>query len=283
MSSGVISSGLFKDLYFEVHGSGNPVLVLHGLGATHYSWRYLVGPLSESRSVYLFDLKGHGKSKAPNDGRYSLEEQADILWSFIRDFDLRDVSVIGHSMGGGIALLLCLRMLQETPSRLTSLVLLDSIAYLQKLPIMLKLLRFPFVGNLALSIIPADVLAKIVLNLAYYDRSKITDETIRCYASNLSSRAGRKAILSTVLQIIPTNIGWIAQQYEKISVPTLIIWGQDDKIVSPAIGILLNTQIKNSVLTIMERCGHIPQEEQPSRTIPEICEFLGCTRMPCDV
>jgi pimeloyl-ACP methyl ester carboxylesterase len=98
--------------------------------------------------------KGAGESPKPYDHRYSMFEQAELIYRFIHQNDLHQVTLVGHSFGGGVALLVALRLTQQEPSRLSRLILLDTIAYPQKLPGVIRMLRMPVLGWLGLHLIP---------------------------------------------------------------------------------------------------------------------------------
>jgi pimeloyl-ACP methyl ester carboxylesterase len=268
------TSGIVNGLYYQSYGAGDPVVALHGLGATMYSWRYLVEPLSKSHLLYLLDLKGHGKSEKPEDGKYSLHDQADLVVEFIKRLDLRTLTIIGHSMGGAVGLLSAIKLIEQMPNRLASLVLLDPVALPQKLPVLFKALRLPVLPEVALRSLPPRLWARIVLKLAYYDDSKITQDAVTEYAKNLETSCGRNALISAARQMVPEDIDVVIEKYHKIKVPTQIVWGRQDKIMSPASAILLNTQLENSVLMMVDRCGHIPHEEQASIVVPTLAEFV---------
>jgi pimeloyl-ACP methyl ester carboxylesterase len=99
-------SGTFKGHYFEVGGTGRPVIALHGFGESIYAWRHLAPGLAATHQVHLLDLRGHGRSEMPADGCYAPRCHADLVFAYIQHHQLTDVTVIGHSMGGGVALLL---------------------------------------------------------------------------------------------------------------------------------------------------------------------------------
>lgn len=269
------SASYFDELYYTSNGvGGSPIIALHGFGETSYSWRYLVPFISQRNILYLFDLKGHGQSHVPKNEKYSPQDQAEIIYQFIIMHELRDITLIGHSMGGGIALLLAIRLTEEGAGRLKSLILIDSIAFQQKLPIFIRILRTPILGYLVTLLLPAKFQVKVILRYAYFDASKITEDAVTAYAANLKRPNGPRTLVETAKQIIPTNIERITKQYNKISVPTLLIWGKQDRIVSPAIGIMLNTQIEKSELILIDNCGHVPHEETPERVVRNICEFI---------
>ena len=262
------------ELHHKSYGNGNPVLCIHGFGASLFSWRNFVDPLSQNYQLILIDLKGSGDSPKPPGSAYSIHDHADLIYKFILDRDLKNLTLVGNSFGGALALLLSIRLIENEPGRLRALVLIDPGAYPQFIPGYLKLIGFPVIGALAVYLTPAKWMAKIVLKLAYYDPKKITDEQIAAYAAPLAAPGGKHALLETGKQIIPPNIDELVAKYKDINVPTLIIWGKQDKIISPDAGKLLVQAIQNSSLHRIDQCGHVPQEERPEATVPLVLDFL---------
>ena len=107
-------------------------MLLHGYGGSAFSWRYWVPVLAESHEVWTVDLKGHGSAPAPADDRYTPHDHAELVYRLIVQKDLRGVTLFGHSRGGGIALIVALRLLGE--GRLKRLVLIAGAAYSQRCP-----------------------------------------------------------------------------------------------------------------------------------------------------
>jgi pimeloyl-ACP methyl ester carboxylesterase len=261
-------------LHHKIYGAGNPVLCIHGFGASLFSWRNFVTPLSQNYQLILIDLKGSGNSPKPSDGGYSPQDHADLIYQFILDHDLKNLTLVGNSFGGALSLLLAIMLLEKEPGRLRALVLIDPGAYKQYIPFYLKLIRVPIIGALAIYLAPASFMARSILTLAYYDPKKITAEQIAAYAAPIASPGGKHALLETGKRIIPPNIDELVAKYKDINVPTLIVWGRQDKIISPEAGTLLDQDIPNSTLEWIDQCGHVPQEERPEATVPLVLGFL---------
>jgi len=262
------------DLYYEVCGRGPPILFLHGFGTNMYSWRYWVTPLSEQYQLILVDLKGFGSSPKPPDKHYSIADQATLISQFIRRHNLRNLTIIGHSFGGGVALVTALYLTEQDPNRLAKLILIDSIAYEQSLPQFIKLLRMPIVGGFLLYLFPIESQVRSILQLAYYDNNKISDEAVTAYAKALDTAEGRYALIQTAKQIVPANVKELIARYQTIKVPTLILWGREDKIVPLEVGNLLYQAISHSKLAIIDQCGHMPHEEEPEKALAIVQRFM---------
>ncbi len=267
-------------LYYETYGSGDPIIFLHGLGASLYTWHNMKAPLEGDYKLFLIDLKGFGQSPKPRDNRYSIQGQADLVYELILEHDLKKLTVVGNSYGGAVSLLLAIRLCAENPNRLAKLILVDSAGYDELLPWFVKLLRTPVLGCLVVHLLPNKIMAKTVLTESYYDNKLITDAQVEAYAEPMGMKNGKYALLKAAEQAIPKDIDKVIAKYPTISVPTLIIWGDKDKVIPIKIGEKLDKAIPCSKLTTIANTGHIPQEETPIPTVELIKDFLK-NSIPC--
>ncbi|MGH6813618.1 MAG: alpha/beta fold hydrolase, partial [Methylocella sp.] len=226
-------------LNFESTGSGKPFLALHGYGASLFSWRHLP-PAVPDRRVICVDLPGHGGSPAPADGRYGLADHAAKVIDFIEEQKLEEFDLIGHSFGGGVALMIAIDFMKRRPGSISSLTLLDSLALPQRLPGFIMVANVPWIGPALLSHLPARLIVRAVLRSVFYDRRRIPEEAFDIYARNLATKEGRHALLETARHIIPDDVPRLIERYHRLKQPTLLIWGRQDKIVRPSTAITLN-------------------------------------------
>jgi len=272
MSTGETSSSI--NLHQKKYGSGDPILCVHGLGANIFTWRHFVTPFSQKNKLILVDLRGFGASPKPSDTHYSIEEHADDIYKIILRDDLKRLTLIGNSLGGGIALLVAIRLCEQDPRRLSKLVLIDAGAYKEYLPGYLKLMR-SVLGKLIVYLVPSKLAAKFVLRASYYDKNKITEEQVKAYADPIASEGGRHALLQTARQCVPANSDEIIAKLNTITVPTLILWGKEDGVIPIKAAELLDQALPDSKLEVIDQCGHIPQEEKPAETIASIFKFMN--------
>jgi pimeloyl-ACP methyl ester carboxylesterase len=258
--------------YYEA-GQGSPVILLHGFGACSYTWRFLAPVLARDHRVYAIDLKGFGLSAKPADGKYAVSDQADLVAAFIRRRDLHDLALVGHSMGGGVALMTYFKVRPDAPARIKKLVLIDSAGYPQKLPWFIRFARMPIINAIG-RLLPPRFVTYLVLRKCYYDKDKITDQQIDTYAYYGNLPGAREALAATARQIVPADLEALTAQYKTIGVPTLIIWGAEDEVVPLAVGKKFQRDIPDSELKIIPKCGHIPPEEQPQETNRLVTKFL---------
>ena len=262
-------------LYYEEEGQGPPLLLIHGFGASTYTWRHIAPELALTHRVIAVDLKGFGQSDKPFDGHYSVFDQADLLARLIEDKDLRNLTLVGHSFGGGVALLLALEADERLKGRIAKLVLIDTIAYPQNIPVFFRLLDMPLVSQLGVRMVPPNVQTRVALRIAYFDDSKIDPDEIETYAAPLKTAAGKHAIIHSARQIVPDDLAEISERYKSITLPTLILWCDHDRIVPLEVGLKLRRTLPNSTLKLVDDCGHMPQEEQPASTLELIKNFIG--------
>jgi pimeloyl-ACP methyl ester carboxylesterase len=271
------------NLNVEKHGigAGRPVVALHGFIATLESWRGLV-PLVPDRELWLFDLKGHGASPCPADGKYTVQDQADLVLARIFRENMRELTLIGHSFGGGVALLVAIALIKEGKGRLARLVLIDSPAFPEALSWWAKGLRsvwplaYGAVPLLAASQAAAVCAVRFGLRILCKHPENITEAAIRGYAGNLRPPERASAMIQTGRNLVEAQYAPIEKDFKIIDVPTLIVWGREDPLVplEPSSS-KLHEGIKGSKLMIpAERCGHIPHEELPDPVLGEIAAFL---------
>ncbi|HXE67892.1 MAG TPA: alpha/beta hydrolase [Hyphomicrobiaceae bacterium] len=261
-------------LWVEAAGSGDPILFIHGLGANSYSWRHLAPRLARTHHVLSVDLKGFGRSDKPVDDAYGVLDQALLLETLIKRKGLRRVTIVGHSLGGGVALALTLHLNLTQPETVARLVLLDSIAYRQPVPLFIELLRTPVLADVGLLAAPPELEVYKGLVAAYADPQKITLAAVSAYARPLYDPGGRHALVKTAQGIIPAELSTLTARYRTIQQPTLLIWCSQDRVVPPWVGRRLARALPNARLSLLKGCGHVPQEEEPAATLGLIKTFL---------
>jgi pimeloyl-ACP methyl ester carboxylesterase len=262
---------------YRVIGNGEKtVIFLHGFGASNRTWDDIIPHLnSPNKKFVLFDLIGAGFSSKPRSADYSMRANALVIESFIREHDLRDYAIVGHSYGGGVSLLTTLEFLESTAHRPSALVLLDAAAYETKLPFFVDYLRVPLLSNILLAVTPSDFQARYTLEKLYFDKAKVTQEKVERYSFFMSIKGHNNALIETARQIILKDFSRYAGRYKDITIPTLVLWGRQDTAVPLEDGKKLSKDIPTAKLVIIEDSGHNIQEEQPKDVARLINGFLG--------
>ena len=261
------------DLHAVEQGEGPPLVLIHGFGGNAFTWAKIRVMLSLRNRVFALDLKGFGDSPKPDDGAYSLRDHAECVLSFIERRGLNDVAIVGHSFGGGVALLAALELQRRAPGLLRRLVLIGSMGAPQRIPPELRVLRTPILGELLAAASPR-WLVRAALLASYYDPRRIEDAYVEAYAAPLRSRAGRRALLRTLRQTTLHDLEALLGRCRELTVPVLLLWGGQDRIVPLAAAERLQAAIPNARLIVLDACGHMPQEEFAEGTLAVLREVV---------
>ena len=253
-------------------GNGRTILFVHGFASFSYTWQKMMQCLPENLRLVALDLKGCGYSEKVCDGYLSPFDQSQILDQFIQKLDLKNIFLIGHSMGGAISLLALFN--HEIRERVRKLVLIDTAGLFQKIPDFIDDLSIVSPSNPLLKLTDEDLMAKLVLEQIFYDRKKITGEIIKEYADVLRLKNAKECIIGAAKQIAIANIRSFHKKMSALKIPTLLIWGEKDAIIDLEDAFLFFHDLPGAKLKIIPECGHCPQEEQPEKTAQIIGKFL---------
>ncbi|RQW84983.1 MAG: alpha/beta hydrolase [Geobacter sp.] len=263
-------------IHYQTVGQGPlPILFLHGFASSSTTWQDMAGlfPAGEF-TLFLLDLKGFGLSSKPKDAAYSIEDQAEIIRAFILDRGLRSLAIVGHSLGGAVALRVCIEAGKgESPFTIEKLVLIDSAAYPQRLPKFFRKLKSPL-GPLYLLLMPVRMLVQGALERVFFDKAQITSERFERYIRYFRGKGVSYALRATVQAVDPEAYVHVEESYRRLKLPVLIIWGAEDRNVRLSLGQRLQGDLSDSRLRILEKCGHNPHEERPEETFSAIISFL---------
>ncbi len=271
-----IADGL--QVHYKLAGQGQPALVLlHGLGASVFSWREVMVPLSHLGTVIAFDRPGFGLTSRPMPGDwqgenpYAAESQARLTVDLLDGLGIQKAILIGHSAGGSIAVLTALRF----PQRVEALVLVSPAIYegggapgwvrpLLSLP---QVRRWGplFVRSIAGR--GASLLAS-----AWHDPSKIEPEVLAGYAKGWQVPNWDRALWELVLASRPLDL---ERHLDELHMPVLVLTGDDDRWVPTEQSIRLASELPRAELVVVPDCGHLLQEEAPVAFMGATSAFLA--------
>ena len=251
-----------------------PIVLVHGTSASLHTWEGWVRALKGQRRVITFDLPGFGLT-GPFSGQYSPDDyRGDSYVRFV--LDLLDALKVeravlgGNSLGGEVAW----RTAVAAPRRVASLVLVDAAgpAFTPlEVPLGFRLARVPVLNRVSEWALPRDLVAQSVRSV-YGHPDRVTPELIDRYFQ-LTLREGNRRALRMRMQ--SQVIGEGAERIASIQQPTLILWGGQDRLIPPAIAQQFKQQIAGSQLVVFDDLGHVPQEEDPARSVAPVKVFLG--------
>ena len=247
-----------QKIHFIDAGSGIPLVFIHGFGSSIYSWRKNLGPISKHHRVCAPDLPGFGYSDKPLDAAYTIEAYADFVIRFMDKLRINQAVIVGHSLGGGIALVTSLKY----PSRVKALILLDAEAYPITPPLMLKVAKLPVLRSIIHRAIGEWVI-RISLKRSFYDHSLITDRLVDEYYRPFLTENGKAAPIKVLQAMDFELLRELPKRYRNIRKKTLIIWGREDRISRVHLARKLKRDLPFSKLMIIPDSGHLVQEEKP--------------------
>jgi pimeloyl-ACP methyl ester carboxylesterase len=278
----VILNGL--EVHYKLHRqSGTPagqdppaLILLHGFGASLYSWRDVLTPLGELGLAAAFDRPAFGLTSRPVRGQwiganpYSPEAAADLTVALMDYLDIERAVLVGHSAGGAIAIETALRH----PERVQALVLVAPAVYEGGAPGFIQpLLRLPQVRRLGPFLVRWALPRLGVQGVlsAWYDPEAIPEEVLEGYQRPLRADNWDRALWELTLASRRLDTARLSE----ITVPTLVITGDSDAIVPPANSQRLAEELPNAQLIMIPRCGHLPQEEHPAAFLAAVEAFLA--------
>jgi pimeloyl-ACP methyl ester carboxylesterase len=267
-----------RSVIYAEAGEGPVLLLIHGMGGTFENWQEVVEPLSRHHKVIAPDLPGHGAS-GPGGGDYSIGAFAAGLRDLLLALEYKRATVVGHSLGGGIAM----QFAYQFPEMVERLVLVSSGGLGPEVIPLLRAATLPgadlFIS--ATAAIGSKIVPTLARGLAAIGLRPSADlhEVIRGYGT-LTDPARRTAFLATVRAVLGTGgqrVDASDRLYLAEAMPVLIVWGADDPIIPAHHGEDAHDRIPGSRLEIFDGVGHLPQVETPLRFVTVLEEFLDET------
>jgi pimeloyl-ACP methyl ester carboxylesterase len=269
---------------YRAEGSGALLVLLHGIAGTSATWDDLIPRLSGRLRVLAPDLLGHGESAKP-EGDYSLGAYANVLRDFLEVLGHERATLVGHSLGGGIAL----QFAYQFPERCERLVLVSSGGLGREVHPLLRAAALPGAEFVLpwLSMAARHSVGRVVHALGSLGLRTSADleESWRSFVS-LEDRGARQAFLHTVRGIIDFHGQRVSAHdrlYLAAELPTLILWGEKDRLIPVRHAREAHERILGSRLEIFSSAGHFPWHDEPRRFAEVLLDFIKTTNpMPLD-
>lgn len=271
-----LPSGARAHYRMQGNPDGQTIVLLHGSNASLHTWEPWVSQLSDSFFLVSIDLPGHGLTGATPADDYTYSGMVAFLKEFVDAVGLERFALGGNSMGGGVTLSYAL----AHPEDLTHLILVDA-AGINAPPKPGEERDYPIAFDLAgrwytdwiLENITPRSLAAEGLQTSVSVKSIVTEEMIDQYWELARHPGNRRAT--------GKRFAWYRKNGSRnldvtgIALPSLIIWGAEDKLIPVSAADILNDRLPNSELKVFEGVGHLPMEELPFETAAEVRTFLS--------
>ena len=264
------------DVHYKTWGEGEPTFILlHGFGASLFSWREVTGPLSKFGTVIAYDRPAFGLTERPleweGESPYGPQAQVDIVVGLMDKLNIEKAILVGNSAGGTISMQVAL----QHPERVEALILVDAAVYAGGgapawSKFILKTPQMNHVGPLIARQLQAQ--GTEFLKTAFHDPTKITPEIFAGYQKPLQIENWDKALWQLT---IASEESGLADRVNEISMPVLVITGDDDRIVPTEQSLRLADELPNAELKVIAQSGHLPHEETPVEFMQAVTDFLS--------
>nr|WP_129690225.1 alpha/beta hydrolase [Gottfriedia acidiceleris] len=265
-------SGL--DVYYELYGYHNSnkqdskvFVLIHGFLSSCFSYRRLIPFISKDHVVVVIDLPPFGKSGKHLNFKYSYDNFANVVISLVNHLNLQNIYLVGHSMGGQIALYVT----KKEPELVKKVILLCSSGYLGRAnPHLIISSYFPFFYLYIKRHLAKQGIMNSLISVVH-DQKLIDDEMINGYKEPFL----QDEIFRALTKMIRDREGDLSpEDLQNISVPTLLIWGEKDKVVPLEVGERLHRDLRYSTLYTYPEAGHLIPEEIPEHIYERISNFV---------
>ncbi len=265
-------------VHYKIAGPASdtlPLVLLHGTFSSLYTWNAWTDLLKEDKRIIRLDLPGFGLTGPHPKGDYRVGIYLKFLESFLSKLEVKQCILVGNSLGGEIAW----RYALNNPDKVKKLILIGAAGYpvdlgklpLSEIPVSYLWLRVPLVRELTVKFSNRRSIRK---NLAYlYGRpERITDEMVEIYY-DMTNREGNREALTERMESFtrPSPL----EKISSIKIPTLILWGADDRLIPVENARRFHQDLPCSKLTIFPSSGHMPMEEIPLKSAEVAAEFIG--------
>ena len=270
-----VSIGGIDTRYLEA-GSGPVLVLLHGHEQNAASWRHVMPALARDRRVIAVSLPGHGDSAPPVDGYAPSRDLAPSVADFLDTLEIGAVDLVGHSVGGAVALHLAL----ADPARVRTLTLVASASLGRAVNPLIALDTLPGLGEWAimLSRLPGGHLQRTMLSAAMlFAQPWRVPADFFTEAHALGRRPGQLEASTALARALFSAYGQrevLLDDLDTLTMPTLVIWGTWDLVLPAHHGRIAVDRLPHGRLALFRACGHLPHVEQPDRFVAELRALL---------
>ena len=246
-------------------GTGKPILLIHGFDSSIFEFRRLVPQLATEAQVWAMDLLGFGFTDRTTDAPITPAAIKQHLHSFWQQKIGQPMILAGASMGGAAAIDFAL----DFPEAVEKLILLDSAGFAAG-PAMGKFM-VPPLDSWATAFLKNPGVRRRISQQAYCDRTLVTPDAELCAALHLQMPRWKEALVAFTKS---GGYNFLSNYIQKIESPTLIVWGEQDKILGTQDAQRFKKTIPHNQLVWIPQCGHVPHLEKPKDTAQKIASFL---------
>ena len=258
------------NLHYRQIGLGRPLIFLHGLLEDSRMWRHVTPGLTYGNTVYEIDLMGFGLSEKPQDRTYDMDTYVSQLSTYIENFHLENIVLVGHDFGAVIAAAYAI----HNPNKVYKLVLMSApISSSIPLPFNFRLLGTRVIGNM----LTGDWFLQRILTEGIHNEDERSEAKLKEYLQPFHDDPGARSALPKFLrefglrQAVETEL---LPHLDKLSMPTLLLWGGQDPFTPMDVARELDVAISTSDLQVVTRSGHYILEDRPEDVRQKLKDWI---------
>lgn len=258
-------------LYYEHYPHPNPsapvMIMIHGFLSSCFSFRKLIPELKNQFHIYALDLPGFGRSEKSKTFNYSLKNYGQLIVDFINHLQLQNAYVIGHSMGGQVAM----HAARLAPDSIKKLILIGCSGYLKRpSPFVVRCSYLPFFVHVIRRWVSKKGVRENLMTVVH-NPELIDDDLIKGYAQPFNDQE----IFHSLIRVLRHREGdMLPEELKEVRSPVLLLWGKHDRVIPLPVGERMVNDLPDAKLKVYEEAGHLLPEEIPMEVSEEICSFI---------
>ncbi|KRH99650.1 alpha/beta fold hydrolase [Curvibacter sp. PAE-UM] len=249
-----------------------PIVLVHGTSASLHTWEGWASELKKTRRVIRFDLPGFGLTGPNANNDYTRDVYVRFVGALMDKLGVQRFVIGGNSLGGDVAWTVA----HAHPQRVDRLILVDSAGYpiaSRSVPLGFRIAGTPALRSIMANILPPGLMAHSIRNV-YGDPSRVQPELVALYTDMARRTGNRQALGAALQQRLAQMDSGRERDIKTLKLPTLILWGGQDRLIPPAYAQRFAADIAGAKLVMFEQLGHVPQEEDPAATLVPVRTFL---------
>ena len=265
-ASGDEEEGEIARIHYLEAGVGEPLLLIHSIGQSLYTWRNVFAELSDNYRVIAIDLPGHGYSSRPDSFTYTADDVAFVLHAFLEALNVKSAHIIGFSMGA----IYMLRFLSLYPKRVANCVAISPGGVTEQMPKLVHNMQKPMIATFARNLYTAGNV-RALLEECVTDPALIDDHVVKQYYEPVSDGLAREALMYALRNF---DMETVAKGLLPVEHEVLVLWGKNDRWHPPSGSVYFQSILRAGRYYLVRNAGHLLQEEAPTKLLEIVYSYI---------
>ena len=258
--------GEIARIHYLEAGVGEPLLLIHSVGQSLFTWRNVFAELSDNYRVIAIDLPGHGYSSRPDSFSYTADDIAFVINSFLDVLNVKSAHMIGFSLGA----MYMMRFLSLYPRRVANCIAISPGGVTEQMPKFVHQMQTPVVATFARNLYTASNV-RAMLTECFADPALVDDHVVRQYYEPISDGLAREALMYALRNF---DMEAIAEGLLPVEHEVLVLWGKNDSWHPPAGSVYFQSLLRAGRYYLVRNAGHLLQEEAPVKLLEIVYSYI---------